>query len=172
MQLTKKERVFLANQYKILAALDPDSAGHYEELIEIVERGYEIFYSAIDEWFSEEMTETDGKFVLEILDLYRAIEDVKRKTKNAELLSHPFAIFRGFDGNIETNEMAFCRFLIGRQGKFEEQKQYISHNDNLNSHAPMSWKYHAMLNEANKLIDIWQMDAKDAIKILNAERLV
>jgi uncharacterized protein len=170
MQLTKKERVFLANQYRILAALDSDSSSHYKELIEIVENGYEIFYSAIDEWFSEEMPEIEGKFVLDILDLYRAIEDVKRRTKDNTLLAHYFAIFPGFDGNNETSEMAFCRFLIGRQGKFEEQKQYLSRNDNLNSHMPMKEKYRAMLAAA-KLIDIWQMDAKDALQILNADQM-
>lgn len=167
MKLTKKERVLLANQYRILAALDSDSSSHYKELIEIVENGYEVFYSMIDEWFGEEMPESQGRFVLEILDLYRAIEVVKRRTKDSQLLAHNFSIFPGFDGNNETSEMAFCRFLIVRQGKFEEQKQYLSQNDNLNSHMPMVEKYRAMLTAAED-VDIWSMTAKEALQILNA----
>lgn len=168
MQLSKMERVLLANQYRILAALDSDSSSHYKELIEIVENGYEIFYSTIDEWFSEEMPASQGKFVLGILDLYRAIEDVKRRTKDSKLISHSFSIFPGFDGNNETSEMSFCRFLIIRQGKFEEQKQYLLQNDNLNSHMPMKSKYRAMLAAA-KQIDIWKMNTEDALVILDAK---
>ena len=77
MELTKKDRVLLINQYKVLAALNKDEEAYYLELIEVLERGYEIFYSLVDEWISEDMPEDEGRFVLNILDLYRAIEDVK-----------------------------------------------------------------------------------------------
>ena len=49
MKLQKKDRLLLINQYKILAALDKGEESHYLELIEILERGYSIFYSMIDE---------------------------------------------------------------------------------------------------------------------------
>lgn len=167
MKLSKKERVILANQYKILAAIDSESSSRYKELVEILENGYEIFYCMIDEWYGEEMPEQEGKFVLNILDLYRAIEDVKRRTKDSSLISHHLAVFRGFDGNNEPSEMAFCRFLIEQQGKFEEQKQYASRSGSFNSHAPMRDKYKRMLDVANS-IDIWEMDATEALQILNA----
>lgn len=147
MNLLKKDRVILINQYKILAALDRSQESYYRELIEILEHGYSIFYSMIDEWISDDVTEADGRLVLNILDLYRAIEDVKRVTKDERLLEHPFGVFPGFDGNNESEYLGFSRFLVERQGKFQEQEQYFQRNDRMNSHIPMVEKYHRMLDE-------------------------
>ena len=112
MEISKKDRVILRNQYQILSALNKDEADHYNELIEILENGYEIFYSRIDEWISDEMPIKEGKFVLDILDLYRAIEDLKRSSKDEKLNRHLHSYFAGFDGNNETEYMGFARFLI------------------------------------------------------------
>ncbi|AZE77520.1 MULTISPECIES: YfbU family protein [Pseudomonas] len=168
IQLTKKDRLILINQYKILASLDKDDESHYLELIQILENGYSIFYPMIDEWIDRDMSEEDGKFILNILDLYRAIEDVKRVTKNPEILNHRYAFFRGFDGNNETQYMGFCRFLIETQGKFQEQKPYLLKNDNLNSHMPMTGKYREMLSVSEGISDIWNMSPKEVLTILNA----
>lgn len=43
MQFTKKERLNLINQYKILSKLYPEDSEHYDELREILEDGYEVF---------------------------------------------------------------------------------------------------------------------------------
>jgi len=168
MEITKRDRLILINQYRILASLNKAEADHYEELISILENGYTIFYSQLEEWISDDVPEEEGRFVLEVLDLYRAIEDVKRATKDSRLLAHHYAYFRGFDGNNETEYMSFCRFLIEKQGKFQEQKQYLLRNDNLNSHMPMTAKYRRMLVEANSLSDKWRMSADDALRVLDA----
>lgn len=168
MEITKKDRLLLINQYKILAALDKGEEAHYRELIEILERGYKIFYSDISEWVSDDMPEGEGRLVLGILNLYRAIEDVKRSTRDTRLLEHPYSFFRGFDGNNETSHMAFCRFLIETQGKFQEQQEYLLRNDNLNSHTPMVEKYARMLEAASDLPSIWRMSPDQALLILSA----
>lgn len=168
MEITKRDRLILINQYRILASLNKAEADHYEELISILENGYSIFYSQLDEWISDDVPEEEGRFVLEVLDLYRAIEDAKRATKDSRLLAHHYAYFRGFDGNNETDHMSFCRFLIEKQGKFQEQKQYLLRNDNLNSHMPMTEKYRRMLVEANNLPDKRRMSADDALRVLDA----
>lgn len=168
MKITKRDRLILINQYKILANLNRDEADHYNELISILENGYSIFYSQLDEWISEEMPLEQGRFVLNILDLYRAIEDIKRASKDKRILEHSYSFFRGFDGNNETEHMSFCRFLIEKQGKFQEQKQYLLKNDNLNSHMPLIGKYQRMLHVADSLDSIWNMNIEDALKVLNA----
>lgn len=167
MNLSKKDRLLLINQYKILAALDKDDASHYGELIQILENGYSIFYSMVDEWVSEDMPEEESRFVLEILDLYRAIEDIKKKSRNEDIEKHLYSFFKGFDGNNETEYMAFSRFLIQEQDKFREQEKYLIKNDNMNSHMPMIEKYKRMLVESKKY-DIWNMDVEAVITILNA----
>lgn len=168
MKLSKKDRVLLINQYRLLAALDKDEETHYRELIGILENGYEIFYSMVDEWISDDMPAEEGKFVLDILDLYRAIDDLKRSSKNKELADHQYSFLRGFDGNNETEYMGFCRFLIEKQGKFQEQQQYFLKNDHLNSHMPMIGKYKRMLEVAATLPNIWSMKVEDALRILEA----
>jgi uncharacterized protein YfbU (UPF0304 family) len=165
---SKKDRLLLINQYKILAAIETDSKSHYEELIEILENGYSIFYNLVEDWIDDDMSEEDGKFVLDILDLYRAIEDLKRSSKNKDLLEHHLGFFRGFDGNNETQFMAFCRFLIEKQGKFAEQKPYLLRNDNLNSHSPMVEIYRRMLIRSKQIPSIWEMTPTEALEILNA----
>lgn len=168
MQINIKDRVILINQYRILAALDKDNSDHYEELIGILEGGYEIFYSMLDQWISNDMPAEEGRFVLSILDLYRAIENTKRSTKHPDLINHHYSIFQGFDGNNETEYMGFCRFLIEKQGKFQEQQQYLIKNDNLNSHMPMIDKYKRMLAAAENVVDIWNMSIEEAVDILDA----
>lgn len=170
MKLSKKDRIILANQYKILSKLDVDSSEKYEELVEILENGYEIFYNQIGGWISNDHPEEDGRFVLDILDLYRAIDDLKRKTKDDRILNHIYSIFRGFDGNNEAEELSFCRFLVIKQGKFQEQKKYLLENDYFNSHVPMMDKYRAML-EKSKGIDIWNMSIDEALGILDAKSI-
>jgi uncharacterized protein YfbU (UPF0304 family) len=168
MELTKKDRLLLINQYRILAALNKDEESYYKELIEVLERGYSIFYSLVDEWVSEDMPEAAGKFVLDILDLYRALEDLKRSTKDERLMKNPYSYFSGFDGINETQHMGFCRFLVEKQGKFQEQKPYLLKTDNMNSHMPMIAKYERMLAVAATLSSIWDMSVEDALKILEA----
>ncbi|WLH74070.1 YfbU family protein [Pseudomonas fluorescens] len=166
--LDKKDRIILINQYKILAALDTEDRSHYKELIDILENGYSIFYSMIDQWVGDDMPVEEGRFVLDVLDLYRAIEDLKRSTKDSLITSHSYATFRGFDGNNETEYMGFCRFLIETQGKFQEQKSYLLKNDNFNSHMPMIPKYSRMLRKRAELNVEFSLTPQEAIQILDA----
>lgn len=166
--LDKKNRLILINQYKILAALDKDDRGHYDELIKILENGYSIFYTMLDQWMSDEMSPEACRFVLDILDLYRALDDMKRSSKDKRVEAHSFSFFRGFDGNNETEYMGFCRFLIETQGKFSEQKPYLLKNDNMNSHMPMIPKYTRMLEVWNGTEQKWSLTVDEAIKIMDA----
>lgn len=166
MNLSKKERLLLVNQYKILSSLEKNNSSHYNELIEILENGYSIFYSMVDEWMSEDMPTEEGKFVLDILDFYRAVDNLKRTTKNKTLEDHPLSFFRGFDGNNEGEYMSFARFLLQKQGKFSEQEQYLRRNDNMNSHMPMAPRYREILEKA-KSVDIWNMSVNEALSILD-----
>jgi len=168
MQLSRKDRILLINQYRLLAMLDEGEAKRYLELIEILENGYTIFYSMIDSWVDDEMSLENGQLVLNILDLYRSIEDLKRSVEDRRLHDHPYAYFRGFDGNNETEYMAFCRFLIVKQGKFQEQLSYVTRNDNFNSHAAMLPRYQRMLAASARLDTIWGMGVEEALSILNA----
>src|SRR5665648_580759 len=123
LELSKKDRVLFINQYEILKVLDADNADHYEELIEILTNGYAIFFSKLDEWVFDEMDVSQGRLVLDTLDMYRAVANHFRENPGSPSAQHDWATFRGFDGNEETEYMSFACFLIEKQGKFDEQRE-------------------------------------------------
>lgn len=146
MEITKKERILLINQYKILKALDTENTSKYEELIEILENGFEILYGQIDEWISDDMPSSEGKLVLDILSIYRIIEFYKQDNPDdLEVINHDYSTFLGFDGNNEAEYLSFTEFLIEHQGKFSEQLKYKVKNDHFNSHFSMINKYKNMV---------------------------
>jgi hypothetical protein len=154
MDLTKIERQTLINQYEILKLLTDNDGDveHYEELIQILHDGYSIFYDDAVHVY-DGMSKEDCKFVLDVLDMYRAIEDYKHKSpKDDEVQNHVWGIFHGFDGNNETPMLGFTRFLIEKQGKFTEQIPYKDKVDSWNSHAQLVETYERMMAKwkANK----------------------
>lgn len=168
MDLSKKDRVFLINQYRILALLEPNEASHYEELIEILDNGYQVFYSMVDDWISDDMPEREGELVLDTLSLYRTIEYHKRNNQDDEVEKHSESYFHGFDGNSETEYMAFARFLIIKQGKFSEQEPYLKQNDSCNSHMPKVEKYRRMLETWKSFDRDYNLTKEQVLKILNS----
>lgn len=169
MELSDKDRVLLINQYEILSRLDPENEKHYRERIEVLQRGYKIFYSMIDEWIGEEMPEDASRFVLQILTFYRHIESYKKKNpEDREIIDHYYAVFLGFDGNEESNYFGFARFLIEAQGKFPEQKPYWQKTDGLNSHAPMVEKYERIIAKWTETGGGYEFGRERILSILNA----
>ena len=127
MDFTLTERVFLINQYEILKMLDEDNAASYQEKIEILTRGYEVFYSEIDAWISDDMSRHSAKLVLDVLTLYAWIERYKENNQtDQEIATHSWASFRGFDGNNETEYMGFAEFLVGQQGRLDGDRTIAS----------------------------------------------
>lgn len=167
--LSKIERLILANQYKILKILENTS--EYDEIIKILEEGYEIFYDEILGHIFDELPESEGQFVLDILSFYDiVVEPYKQKNPNDhEIINHPYSYFKGFDGNSETKYMAFVRFLIEDQKKFSFVAKYAKKTDNFNSHFPMLDKY-------RKMVELWEskynkkydLKREEILDILNA----
>ncbi len=158
--MEKIQRLALINQYKILAKLDENNRKQYEEYIEILESGYKVFYDSLTDWISDEMSEDNGNFVLDVLDLYSAVESYKQHKGELEGLQN--TIFRGFDGNREFKDMEFTRFLIFKQNKFTELKKYASETDNFNSHGIMRHIYEPIVKRwKESLGSAWPTERKD-----------
>ena len=169
MEIEKKDRLILINQYTILQFLDPDSRNSYEEKVEILRDGYKIFYSDLDISLDDDMPEEKSEFVLSTLSVYRMIEYYKNKHQDdAEICDHPLATFRGFDGNNESEYLGFTRFLINQQEKFEEQKKYERETDGFNSHIPMVSAYARMVNKWRALGCGYEIPKDVVLEILNA----
>ncbi|EIT7319457.1 YfbU family protein [Enterobacter hormaechei] len=168
MKLSKKDRLILINQYKILSKIEPEDEEHYKELISILENGYTIFYSEIENWISEDMPISDGKFVLDVLSLYRSLEDIKRTSADERINKHHMSIFRGFDGNNEYQQLSFTRFLILEQNKFSEQTDYLIKTDRFNSHSPMIDLYARMIAKWEQLGKRYTLSVEQALEILDS----
>jgi len=146
-KLTPAERAILIGQYRILAAIEEDPSA-YDEVITILERGYEAEYDehlGLFEPIAKERTD----FVHRIMRLYYLL----KLTKNKEVVDTPGGDrdssgrlrlenfepkFPGFDGNKDPELLAYANFLI-KNGK------YVEHNHYLNSHGSEP-DYEAMLD--------------------------
>ncbi|TRW62972.1 hypothetical protein FNJ57_11355 [Lactococcus lactis] len=127
LELSMKERLNLINQYKILLELaDKDSLEkkEYENLIEILERGYTRYYSmAISEISEEELSDKECKAVVDILDLYSDLyfywhndDEIQNTIDKSKVL------FKGFDGQNEVKYLDLYKFLLNDLDRFSDIK--------------------------------------------------
>ncbi len=144
MHLELKDRLIIANQFKILEKLYPEEASYYSQHRKAVEEGYTLHYSWMVEHFYEEMTEEECREVLGILNMYRAITTSYGKLEDKEGIEVFWLKFRGFDGNNEPKQFAYAQYFISDLGRFEELK-YGSDYANFNSHMETLDKYRKML---------------------------
>lgn len=166
MKLTLVERQILMNQLSILKVLE--KSDDYDESIEILRYGYELFYDHVVNPH-EGMPVSDCRFVLDVLDMYRAIETYKeRNPQDIDVPKMYGAYFLGFDGNGSKGYLSFTRFLIEDQGKFEEQKKYKGQNDGFNSHGQVEDTYERMLRAWHQLGKKHDLTREQALTILNA----
>ncbi len=148
MNLSREQRWMLANQYLILEKLYPENADHYERARAVLEEGFELNYDDyIPHIYERTMSEDACKEVLDILDMFSALERSYRQLpeKPAGVSEHDVT-FLGFDGNHETEQLGYARFLIEKEGKWQE---LAGHGDHLNSHGPFLDSYRRMLR-------VWQ----------------
>jgi uncharacterized protein YfbU (UPF0304 family) len=121
MSLSDVDRRILLNQYKILSALYPGDAAHYDRLAEILAEGY------YDEWsdivlvdLKKPLPREDTDFVLSILTLYDwmqrsyySLSLYERRGIDDKILRFP-----GFDANAEARLATYARFLVQRMERF------------------------------------------------------
>jgi|SRR5579872_58068 len=163
IQLTKTERLTLANQYKILERLDPDEADYHAQCREILENGYTSQYSQLFQNVFDEMPYDHCREVMAILDMYRCIKAAHLRLGDSSGLDSEKVSFRGFDGNEEGEHMGYAEFLIQKQKRWSE-----SSDAPLNSHWPMLPQYRAMLSRWKESANAHELTKDDIIRILGS----
>lgn len=113
MELTKKDRLILMNQYQILKRLDPDSAKQYDQAIEILKHGYTPLYSRLGAGLTEsELDEEKAQLVADILGACQALEAYRAAhPEDKEVGGHAWAKFRGFAATTEAEYQNYARLL-------------------------------------------------------------
>ena len=143
VEMTDIERLSLINQFLILEKLYPEEADYYEKNRIALKQGYKAHYKTIFEHLWDEMSEESTKEVLDILEMHRAITwSVADLAKNNEIKSK--YVFRGFDGNEESEQLSYCHYFIVNLERYQELVQNQEYPD-FNSHCNMLPKYRRML---------------------------
>lgn len=140
IELELKDRLLLSNQFRILAMLEPENDSDHLQNAKIVERGYERNYSSITEWFYDGFPRKDCNEVIEILELYRALNFSYKQIEDRENITENDIAFFGFDGNSEGLYMDYAEFWIEDKKRFQELREpeefsFNSHSyDSLGTH--------------------------------------
>jgi len=163
--LTDTERLILANQYEILAKLDPDDEAHYTQLAKNLRAGHKWLYSKAFESVSRVVDDDTHEFVYTILRIYgelkSSLEELDDKTGiDASLVNWP-----GFDGNSEVE-------LLSLTGALIEADQFTSilGKPAINSHIPTVEVYRRMVSRWKALGSPHYPYSKDQIQNILAAR--
>ena len=167
MELTKKERLSFIYQLRILEALYPDEADHYAKHRTALEEGYTYHYDWMVEHLYDELSEEQCREVIDILDMYSEIAWGLEKLDEAdELKNHHLARFPGFDGNNETQLMAYVRYFIVDLDRFSILKR--GDYPYFNSHCPMLETYRQMLQRRREMGSPHTLGREQIAKLLGA----
>ncbi|MBP1317775.1 YfbU family protein [Herbaspirillum sp. 1130] len=148
IELSDKDRLFLANQYEILAALNKGSnAARYAELSRNLNEGHKgIYENQLESQLSPVFEEHE--FVLDVLAMFRALSRSFENLADKSGIDPQDVRYSGFDGNNETEHLSFADALF-RNGRFVETIR----TEGLNSHSQTIGMYQRMLTA-------WQMQGR------------
>ncbi len=138
---------------------------------EILRMGYVKEY---DEVFSiyEELPLARCNRVWDILSMadaiYLACETASKE--EIEALEEDPWFFKGFDGNNETAELLYCKFIIEKMERFTHLKNKMPKNTDFNTHFPTNFRYDPMLSMWKSLptSDRCKLSMENVKKILNS----
>ena len=134
----------------------------------IVEGGYELHYSELNVATTErKLSEEACGEVMDILDMYRALNDSFNRLKDKEGIEKSRIQFDGFDGNNPTGRLDYARFLVLTQGRWQEVLEGRSGFD-LNSHSSVIEMYRRMLDVWNDLGKKFDLTRDEIKQILDA----
>ncbi|MEK6299699.1 MAG: YfbU family protein [Acidobacteriota bacterium] len=170
MKLSRIERWVLSNQYKILERLYPEESSGYAEAREALERGYELNY----DWPVLQVVEDDDVLIAdacrEIIDILQMFSVIKSSLAELDDKSGVSAFelkFGGFDGNNESKELSYARYLCRSDGgRFKD----LGEDPIFNCHMPTLRTYRRMLAAWQQSTDKVSLSKEDLVRIQDARR--
>lgn len=170
-----QRRVLVQLHRAVLAAQGNLSEGYYdlgEEVrqIQILERGYEGDYPDEFAGINPPMSRAQCELVWDILDMFRIINASVDALGTGEEgdgwsklgVDRRHGTFRGFDANhaVEQRLLGYTRFLV-KNGRWEEQADFLSGGERGNSHRQMIPIYRSMLTVFKP---IWSQTVKSGTR--------
>ncbi|MCL4511932.1 MAG: YfbU family protein [Bacteroidetes bacterium] len=169
MQLTRTERWILYNQYHIIGLLSEDQAAHCEKAKEILGCGYEADYQELcQEIYTDAHTLTTEECseVINILAMFDALKLSYEALEDKSGINKSRIEFSGFDGNNETKQMAYTRFICTSD---PPRFTRLSRGDDYNSHLPVLSQYRAMLRQWQPIQNKHLLTKDDILRIISAQ---
>ena len=167
MKLSRTERWMLANQYRIMAALDPARAARYNDCVVALEKGYAKVIDRMAE--HESRDDTDHKESEEVDDILTMFEAIQRAYR---VLDDPYGIdrallqFPGFDAKTEGDYLGYARFLLER----ENWPEHLDAARDLDTRTPMLRQYRRMLDEWKRRARDGELSQRDLVAIVDAKK--
>lgn len=138
--LSLKERLMLANQYRILEALYPQEAARFALNRQAVEGGFTSQYDSLLINIRADVPPEDCHLVSEVLDLYRAMQQSFRQYRDRHGLNERDIEFPGFDSTTEAPLLDLAQYLIKRSDRPATFQHAYS-----DSRTPMAARYRRMV---------------------------
>ena len=167
MSLSKTERLILANQYRILALLEPDQAESHDTIREALENGYVAAYERVFDWIDDDLTEEDCRLVVDSLTVYEALHRSAQKMADKTGIDERLLSYPGFDGNNEAQHLGYLRHVVRKEGRFDYLK---FDSKDLNSHMPMIPIYERMISKHAEFGEHLDLSPGEARAIFDAMR--
>lgn len=163
------QRWVLANQYEMMASLEPELADHYRDMADRIRQWWPLESLEPVAWMSEArenpLTREDQELVYDVLELFDALQRADAEGKvGAD--DRKAVAFPGFCGNYEGKYLGFVKWL-----RDHERFGYVRLRDprDANSHMPMLALYRRMLDKWRELGRPREMGSAEAAAIF-AER--
>lgn len=172
--LTPSERWLLYNQYEILKVLnnrDRRESRFETETQNVIVSGYELALVRMMQSFEEGMSFNDCKEVEDILNMFHSIDLARRDFWEIGIEfdfdeANLFTLrFKGFDGNFESQQMQYAKYLINDCRSFETVKPS---NGDFNSGSPQLPQFRRMLSAWRKSRDELKLTDEDLERILDS----
>ncbi|EXS30009.1 yfbU domain protein [Acinetobacter sp. 742879] len=159
IEITDKERLILANQYEILGLLKKED--YYLDLAEQLRDGHKWLYRQSFDTFSDNLSDEDAELVLNILEVYEALQDSYDALSDTSGISPQDVKFAGFDGN---NESEFMRFVdaLKKSNRFVD----VINDGVRNSHMPKVGRYQNMIQKWHELDRSYSLTKDQILYIL------
>ena len=150
--MEEKDRLILANQYRILASLNKTEEKDYQEKIKILENGYEKLYPDLFENFSNEpLSVEDCNFVMDVLEMYGTGITLSFNNLKSKSLTKDDIRFPGFNTNEEIKYYSFLLYWLETLDRYAEIQEISNGN------------YRGIggnVNKYKKMIDKWKSFGK------------
>lgn len=163
MEMTSTQRLILANQYELMALLNPEQANHFRRLKTIVQCGFAKELQELDKGFSY-LNEAECKMVRDTLEMYHALQVSFNNLSDKSAVSEHQIKFVGYCAVREKKYCQYVKFLRESEKLYTDVVFYSNDSD---AQICMADKYQKMLAAWRACPHEYHLSAEEIRKILN-----